>query len=218
MNHPKSIYIVLWIVCSILSFFPVYVGYQPHLMWIWLTITMIFACTTYIPWIRTYTTKGLYSLLILCVFGLCIESLGVLTCRPYGCFEYSSQLGPKLFNIVPYMLIMTRPPLVIGVWSIVKNFVWRWWKRWLVWWVWLVAVDIILDPLAVLMGIWNYPWWWFRFGVPLSNFWWRMISGTIGIMIIDYCIGKQHQQSYQIYGLLLNLFFFIAYWIRTYFL
>ena len=61
--------------------------------------------------------KGLFAIIAVSLFGYIIESVGVLTCFPYGCFAYSGQLGPKIAGIVPRMLLFTWPPLVIGVWS-----------------------------------------------------------------------------------------------------
>ena len=61
--------------------------------------------------------KGLLAIIAVSLFGYIIESVGVLTCFPYGCFAYSDQLGPKIAGIVPWMLLFTWPPLVIGVWS-----------------------------------------------------------------------------------------------------
>ena len=104
-----------------MAFFPAYFGYLTERSRVGYVSTVIFALTTYVPRIRDRGQKGFFSLLSLCLFGLIIESIGVLTCRPYGCFEYSQQLGPKLFDIVPYLLVFTWPPLVIGVRSVVKN-------------------------------------------------------------------------------------------------
>lgn len=205
--------VVIW--CGAISFFPAHFGYLAERSWVGYISTVIFALMTYVPRIRDRGQQWIFALLSLCLFGLIIESIGVVTCRPYGCFAYSHQLGPKLFDIVPYLLVFTWPPLVIGVRSVVKNTIWRWWKRWLVWWVWLVAVDLILDPLAVLMGIWSYPGWGFRFGVPLSNSSWWMISGTIGMMIIDmFFYHKREDKKIFVWWLMLNISFFVGYGLR----
>lgn len=137
----KIIIIYFFILCS--AFFPAYLWYQPDHARVGYIFTIGFALTCYIPFIKDYNLKWWIGLVSVSVFGYIIESIGVLTCFPYGCFWYSEQLGMKLFGIVPLMLAFTRPPLVLWIWSYVKNMFWRWWKMWIASWVGLVLVDLI---------------------------------------------------------------------------
>lgn len=214
----------------LVSFFPAYLGYQAQHAWVGYIFTIAFALSAYVPYLRDHGKRWWIALVLLAVFGYSIESVGVLTCFPYGCFAYSDQLWPKIFDIVPRILAFTRPPLVVWIWHQTlrlrhlspatrihswqggKEKVWR--KSRIVWWMGLVLVDLVLDPIAVMMGLWSYPWWWFRFGVPLSNFAGWMLSGTIGIMILSE-ITKANTTIKQpwnySYGLRCTMAFFIGY-------
>jgi uncharacterized membrane protein YhaH (DUF805 family) len=75
-----------------ISFFTAHLGYQPELAWIGFLITIVFALTSYVPFLRDRGRKGWFALIAVAVFGYMIESVGVLTCFPYGCFSYSEQL------------------------------------------------------------------------------------------------------------------------------
>ena len=83
---------IIYIVAFLIAFFPAYLGYQPELAWIGFLITILFALASYIPFLRDMKSKGLFALMAVAVFGYMIESIGVLTCFPYGCFSYSEQL------------------------------------------------------------------------------------------------------------------------------
>jgi len=199
----------LIIICS--AFFPAYLWYQPEHARVGYIFTIWFALSCYIPFLRDYNIRWWIGLISVIIFGYIIESIGVLTCFPYGCFWYSEQLGIKLFDIVPVMLAFTRPPLVLWIWSYTKNIFWHGWKMWLAWWVGLVLIDLILDPIAVMMWLWSYPWWWFWFGVPLSNFAGRMLSGTISMIILDYSIRNTYTKKLYIHGLWMTMTFFVWY-------
>lgn len=205
----KIIILYLFILCS--AFFPAYLWYQPEHNRVWYIFTIGFALSCYIPFLKDHHTKWWIGLAAVALFWYVIESIGVLTCFPYGCFGYSEQLWPKIFQIVPILLWFTRPPLVLGIWSYAKNIFWSWWKMWLAWWVWLVAIDLILDPIAVMMWLRSYPWWGLWFGVPLSNFAGRMLSGTISMIILDYSIRNIYTKKLYIHGLRMTMTFFVWY-------
>lgn len=196
------------------AFFPAYLWYQPEHAWIGYIFTIGFALCSYIPFLQDHKYRGIKILWALILFWYVIESIWVLSCFPYGCFNYSDQLGIKIFNIVPLMLAFTWPPLVLWVWSYTKNRIWRWWKRRLVGWVGLVIVDLILDPIAVMIWLRSFPWGWFWFGVPLSNFLWWMLSGTIAMIIIDLIMSKKEHTKKYTYWLWMILSFFVWYLIR----
>ncbi len=194
-----------------IAFFPAYLGYQEQYAWVGYVFTIIFALSSYIPFITVYRWRGVYALCLLILFGYLIESVGIMTCFPYGCFSYSSQLGMKLFGIVPVMLAFTRPPLVLWVWYYIHERVRSRWQRRCVWWLALVFVDLILDPLTVWMGLWNYPWGGEWFGVPWTNFAWWMLSGTIAMIILDSLLREKYTYSNYSYGLWCTMTFFIGY-------
>ncbi len=193
------------------AFFPAYLGYDFRYQWIGLLITMIFWLSSFIPFVHDFGKRGLLVVFVLAIFAYAIESLWVLTCIPYGCFTYSELLGPKLLGIVPWLLLFTRPPLVIGVWSWIKKYSIFWYLSWIVGGLALVVIDLILDPIAVLMGLWHYPWWGRRFGVPLNNFIWWFLSGTMGIMMVDLLLKKRNIARLYDMAIWLFIAFFVGY-------
>lgn len=205
----KIVIIYLFILCS--AFFPAYLWYQPQHARVGYVFTIGFALSCYIPFLKNYQRAWWIGLISVIIFGYMIESIGVLTCFPYGCFWYSEQLGIKFFDIVPLMLAFTWPPLVLWVWSYAKNMFWRWWKMWLAWWVGLVLVDLILDPIAVMMWLWSYAGRGFWFGVPLSNFAGRVFSGTISMIILDYILWNTYTKKTYQHGLWMTIVFFVWY-------
>ncbi|MFA7284286.1 MAG: carotenoid biosynthesis protein [Candidatus Absconditabacterales bacterium] len=197
--------------CIFLSaFFPVHFGFSAQNQLIGMLLTMAFGLSCFIPFVNDLGKRGLLVIVIVGLFGYGIESLGVLTCFPYGCFAYSDQLGPKIAGIVPWMLLFTWPPLVIGVWSRLQSRI-SGYMLWLYGGLLLVAVDLILDPLAVLMGLRVYPEGGMRFGVPWTNFAGWLLSGTIGVMMIDKLMGKVTSKYIYDRSILLFLSFFVGY-------
>lgn len=209
---PKNILIHIIILCAIvaIAFFPAYLWEQPHLAWVGQLITIVFALVCYIPWLHDRWKYWYMTLVALIVRWFFIESIGVMTWLPYGQFAYGKTLWPTIATWVPYMLAMTWPPLVLGIWSLIQ---WDTYiqknislakqntKRHLIWpmlscivvgTLSLLAVDIILDPIAVAMQLWTYahPWW--RGGVPLSNFGGRLISGSIAMIIVYLCMKHKY--------------------------
>ncbi len=203
--------IIMYIAIFLISFFPAYLWYKPEHARVGYIFTIGFALTSYIPFLKDYGRAWRVGLIVLIVFGYSIESIGILTCFPYGCFSYSEQLGIKLFDIVPFMLAFNRPPLVFWVWNYTKNIFWHGRKMRLLWGFGLVVIDFVLDPIAVMMWLWSYPWWWFWFGVPLSNFVGWMFSGTISMIILDYCIENNYNKNIYSTGLRMTMTFFVWY-------
>lgn len=197
------------------AFFPAYLWYQPEHAWVGYVFTIWFALCSYIPWIKYNKTHGLVSLIVLSLWGIIIETIGLTTCRPYGCFSYSEQLWPLLVWWAPWLLLATYPPLVLGVYQYIKKFNLSWRKSRIAGWIGLMLVDLVLDPIAVMMWLRSFPWWWFWFGVPLSNFIWRIISGTVATMILDLILHKHYNSEWKYSRWMrLNLSFFIWYLIR----
>ena len=200
--------LALW--CFCMAFFPAYLGHNPQLAWIgWLT-TIVFALSTFVPFIKEHTKQWIIALLTLSIFGYAIESIGVLSCFPYGCFAYSEQLGEKLFWLVPYLLIFTRPPLVIGVWSWLRTKSYTGRQLCLLGGVCLLGIDLILDPIAVRMGMRSFTQTGRWFGIPWTNFAGWVLSGTVWVAILEYFLTQEQIQKAYLTGLFLFMSFFVS--------
>jgi putative membrane protein len=110
----------------------------------------------------------------LSLYGYAIETIGVATGFPYGTFSYGDRLGPKLLGLVPFILPLSWAPLVLGAVAALEPAARRSTATSAVWIagaaLLLVAIDGVLDPGAVRMGLWEWPDGGPFFGVPLTNY------------------------------------------------
>lgn len=129
--------------------------------------------------------KSGLSLIALSIYAYFIEYVGLKTGWPYGEFEYLVELGPMIQG-VPIGLPVFFIPLVVNSYLLVnlfevENFV----KRVFYTLCLIILVDLVLDPAAVSLGIWNYTQG-FYYGVPLSNFAGWLLSGTVAVLTLEY--------------------------------
>ncbi|WP_433529204.1 carotenoid biosynthesis protein [Micromonospora sp. CA-263727] len=111
--------------------------------------------------------------------GFAIEALGVATGFPFGGYDYSGQLGPKLAG-VPLVIPLAWTWMAWPAWLVATRLTgtrtgrWRWPGRIALAAVGLAAWDLFLDPQMVAEGHWAWrdpapalpglP------GVPVSNY------------------------------------------------
>lgn len=211
---------LLLLLIFLTAYFPAYLGYQIEYARVGYIFTIAFALASYIPRIKAHTKRWWISLGAIALWGVVIETIGITTCFPYGCFTYSEQLWPKILWWAPRLLLATYPPLVLWVYQQIlrlRHLLWqgRKEKSWpllrIMWGLWLVAVDLVLDPIAVRMGLWSFEQSGWRFGIPWTNFAGWMLSGTVAMIILDYLIGKDYKPWSYDWGLWLTMVFFVGY-------
>lgn len=128
--------------------------------------------------------KALLGLCLLSVYAYLIEFVGLETGWPYGSFEYLIDLGPMVEG-VPIGLPVFFIPLVINSFLVVNLVDVRdWWKRIPLKVSMVLMIDLVLDPAAVSLGIWSYSSSLY-YGVPLSNFFGWIVSGTVAVIILE---------------------------------
>ncbi len=135
-------------------------------------ISPVFNFIVFIPlalWFFKY--KKHKELVILSIYAIVIESAGVLACFPYSCFEYSDMLGVKMFNLVPLTLPLNYIPIVVAgsfmAFSLVRqNLFFSVFMASLL----CVTFDLVLDPAAVSIKLWEFEMEGIFYGVPLENF------------------------------------------------
>ena len=129
------------------------------------------------------TSRATLSLLTLSSLAYTIEALGVATGWPYGTFYYGDALGPRLAEIVPYLLPLSYTPLVVGAVAAA----WRTRRRLLhVLYATLLLVwmDAVLDPGAASLGFWVWPQGGVYYSVPLSNYTGWLLSGALATALL----------------------------------
>lgn len=138
-------------------------------------------CIGVIQWLGV--RQGALLIAGLGIYALIFESIAVMTGLPYGQFNYSDVLGPKIAGIVPFVVFLAWTPLLLGLTGLVRR------RSVLVTaaatTMLLVAVDAVLDPAAVGLGFWSWEEPGVYYGVPLINFVGWVISGGIAVTVLE---------------------------------
>lgn len=137
------------------------------------------------------------SLLSLSAFGYVIEMAGVVTGFPYGSFYYGDSLGPRVVNLVPYLLPLSWVPLVLGAVAATapkreaprRRLLWGLYAA-----VLLILMDGVLDPGAASLGFWVWPDGGSYYGVPVSNYFGWLLSSSLASAIL-LAIGRRRWGS-----------------------
>lgn len=156
-------------------------------------------------------------LLSLSVFGFAIETTGVATGFPYGSFYYGDSLGPKVADLVPYLLPISWVPLVLGAVAATAREGKIGARRRVHWVLYaaglLVLVDGVLDPGAVSLGFWVWPEGGAYYGVPVSNYLGWLLSSSVAAAIL-FALGRRRWESVPPPpGLLDSILIAVAFWV-----
>jgi putative membrane protein len=169
------------------GFFVAILGIDPSLAFVSALFVLILALPSFwvcYQWLGRF--KGLVVLGVLCVHAIILESIAVLTGVPYGSFSYSSIIGWKILGITPWTVPFAYIPLVLGAVPFSSRFVNKYWQLVVSNAFLLVVIDMVLDPGAVLLGMWHYDAGGIYYGVPWSNFFGWLISGILCSTIFVY--------------------------------
>lgn len=157
--------------------------------------------------------RGLLIIGAVSVFGYLIEGIGVATGLPYGEFYYRHPMGPRVADLVPYLLPLSYVPLVISSVTLALSLTvagrrgqesrnrgaditgsvavkgpsisaGQRGKTIVLGGLFLVIIDGVLDPAAVFLSFWVYPGGGPYYGVPLSNYVGWAISGILAATIV----------------------------------
>ncbi len=153
--------------------------------------------------------RAFYIWMALSLFAYVIEIIGVKTGFPYGYFRYSLGIQPLIYG-VPLWLPLAWVPLILGAWQLahglhqskaVKIFITA---------GLLVAMDLVLDPGAVVLGLWQYTaitseLSLMYYSVPVSNYLGWCLSGGIGGLILSH-LDQYQRKSRLIWWLMPSLF------------
>lgn len=146
----------------------------------------------------------------LSLFALFIEYIGLVTGLPYGEFIYTGQMGYKLFGILPWTVGLSWAPLVIGAVAIVYSITQKKILRIILPVLILVIFDLLLDPVAVKIGMWSYLNGGSYYNVPIQNFVGWIFSGLVGSLICFFFLNKYSQKN--IHSLSYSFFISIVFW------
>jgi putative membrane protein len=145
-----------------------------------------------------YKNYGIYfcirTMVVLSLFALGIEYIGLVTGFPYGEFWYKTDLGYKIASKLPLAVGLSWAPLMIGAVAITYSFTKN--KIGMILWpvILLLIFDLVLDPGAVSVGMWEFRDSGSYYNIPVQNFIGWIISGFIG-SIISYIIFKNKNHT-----------------------
>ncbi|ELY67527.1 bisanhydrobacterioruberin hydratase [Natrinema versiforme] len=133
-------------------------------------------------------------LAVLTGYTYAIEFVGVQTGWPYGVFEYGIRLGPMVGGDVPLALPLFFVPLVLNAYLltllVLRERVGHVVPRLLAAIATVIAVDLVLDPAAVAIGFWTYVPPGGYYGVPASNYWGWLLSGTVAVVLVELAFDR----------------------------
>ena len=128
--------------------------------------------------------QDLHWLAIAAVIGFASELVGVATGMPFGGYEYTAILGPKLLGV---------PLVLAAAWLVIVSYVQSWMAtlqpprvfRPLLAAAWMTVIDLLIDPLAAgPLGYWVWADGGSYFGIPWTNFLgWFVVSLVIFLLI-----------------------------------
>lgn len=173
------LYIILW---AIIWWWMMRTPLSAENAWIsslWIVFLWLIVCF-YIG--KNYWKKALLWVLWVGLFGIFIEFIGIKTCFPYGCFQYSDLVGWKFLWTFPYTLLFLWPVIVCGIIQFIP-YRGKLLLSAFLWWITLAIFDLFLDPVAVAQWLWIYDiqqW----YGVPWSNYLWWILTWTMSSWIL----------------------------------
>jgi bisanhydrobacterioruberin hydratase len=180
--------------------------------------TLLIALPSFVALCRYLGLKRATVVLVtLSAFGFAIETIGVATGFPYGFFYYGDSLGPKVANLVPYLLPLSWVPLVLGAFAATAPEGKIGTRRYVLWVLYaailLTLVDGVLDPGAVSLGFWVWPEGGPYYGVPVSNYLGWLLSSSLAVAIL-LAIGQGRLESISPPpGLLDSALIAVAFWV-----
>jgi uncharacterized membrane protein len=164
--------------------YPLVEGDTLRLVTIGIVVAFALTCVTHATVTRGWPW-ALRFLALTAGFGLLVEVVGVRTGLPFGDYDYSSTLGPKMLGVplvVPLAWTMIAYPVLLAARRLSR----RWTP--VLGGFGMAAWDVFLDPQMVADGRWIWadpePSLPGIDGVPLTNFagWW--VSGTLLMMLL----------------------------------
>lgn len=149
---------------------------------------------------------------VLGLYALTIESIGLLTGFPYGEFLHSPILGFKLFGVVPWTVAFAWTPLILAGIVLTRRTIKSVFLRIIVLSLFLVLLDLTLDPGAVYLKFWKYETAGTYYQVPVSNFIGWLFSGLIGATIAELLVLKFKPLLPAPVQLIIGCFYILLFW------
>lgn len=182
------VYFVGLIGLSVPSFRPLFLPLTP--LNLLLTLVVLYKVN------KDFSGQFLVVSLLVFLIGFSVEAVGVATGVLFGSYAYGSDFGFKLFE-TPIMIGVNWLFLAISTYGIVLSFTKK--ALWLILLppVLMVALDILVEPVAMKLGFWG----WENDIIPIQNYvMWFVTSLVIHGIIYLFSPKVNARISYIIFG------------------
>lgn len=153
--------------------------------WVSALFIVLLAIPSYYYLVKwTGVTKGLIIIIIFSILPIVVESFGITTGVPYGGFHYTDRMGFKILGLVPWSVAFAFAPLVFGTITISAHLIKDARIALLLSAGFLVVVDLVLDPAAVLLNIWEWDVPGPYYGIPITNYTGWYLTAFIASLIM----------------------------------
>jgi putative membrane protein len=190
LTVPQTALLTLWVLLMVS--FPIVdwaLGWQAMLSAITLSLLAQLITVILILWQAWGIAKTLGVGLTVLVLGWAVEALGSHTGFPFAVYSYTDALQPQIFNVplhIPMGWLMMLPPCW-AVAQIIANRIKPGWQFPVFICLSALAMtswDLMLDPMMVAWGIWDWDDPGIYFGIPWGNFLgWLLVAGLITAII-----------------------------------
>jgi putative membrane protein len=168
-------------------------------------------------WIGLAQTIKISRTVLLCMLlgmiAVAAEYTSITTGFPYGRFVYGEAIGWKLFDRVPWTLLVIWSPLVIGAAALAKKRRSTHLFSQLVCAVCLlVGFDLLLDPGAVGVGLWTWIDQGNYYTVPVQNFLGWMLTSAISLFPVFLLLRRKHVRTRAYHLMILPFIASLGFW------
>jgi putative membrane protein len=142
-------------------------------------------CSLYFLWLfqENLNMKVYLTGLAIFVLGFLVEVAGVNTGVIFGEYEYGRTLGIKLWS-TPLMIGVNWLLLIFSCRALTELYIRNRWLRIVAASLLMVIYDIVLEPVAIRLDMWN----WFGEQVPLQNYLAWFVVSLILFFILEYFV------------------------------
>ncbi len=135
--------------------------------------------------ISTRPPRDLLWLACIALFGFVVEIIGVRFGVPFGAYNYTAVLAPRLFG-VPLVMACAWMTLAAYVKHMLARFALPVWTEATLAALWLTAVDLIIDPLAAQpLAYWHWAASGLYYGIPATNFAGWFATGLLAFLLFQ---------------------------------
>jgi putative membrane protein len=157
--------------------------------------------------------RGVVILALFAIFPIMVEAIGISTGLPYGSFYYSDQMGFKILGLVPWSVAFAFAPLILGSITVSNRITKDARLAILLSAAVLVAVDLVLDPAAVLLSIWVWTTPGPYYGIPISNYIGWFLTALVASTIMHLLTAESPKSARNVPPLVASsLFISLAFW------